>query len=585
VAQVTCVHARPLGKGGIRLATPSTVNVVLELAPKIAGRPTYPTVSVVIPAKNEAKNLPAVLPHIPLWVHEVILVDGNSTDDTVAVACRCLPDIRVVTQLGRGKGDALRAGFAAVTGEIIVMLDADGSSDPAEIPAFIGALLGGADFAKGSRFMQGGGSTDISIVRRLGNWGFTTLVRMLFGHRFSDLCYGYNAFWTRVVPQLALDRDGFEVETLMNIRALLVGLKVVEVASFESPRLNGESGLRTFSDGWRVLKIIGRERFSRRTRKRLEVVPVAARLSVRAPEPTPEVVILCGGRGSRLGPVTELLPKPLVKVAGRPILHHIMSHYAGHGFKRFTLCLGYGGDMIRDYFLNYRIRNHDFSLHLGDSAPRVIGRPAEALDWQVTCVETGYAAQTGARIYRAQRYVEGPYFLCTYGDGLANIDVGTLIRFHRQHGRIATLTAVPAPLSDSLGSRRFGELVIEDDDRVVKFMEKPDRPSSDASGYINGGFFVFNREIINYLSDDDSCVLERTALERLAADGELRAFKYDGFWQCMDTLEDRDNLDRLLSTRPSLPVEPNGASLPVEPNGPSLPIEPNGSLVPVGAGA
>ena len=547
---------------------------MLEVAPTIAEQSTYPAVSVVIPAKNEAKNLPAVLPRIPRWVHEVILVDGNSGDDTVAVARGCLPDIRVVPQSGRGKGDALRRGFAAVTGEIIVMLDADGSSDPAEIPAFVGALLGGADFAKGSRFMQGGGSTDISVVRRFGNWGFTTLVRLLFGHRFSDLCYGYNAFWTRVVPQLALDRDGFEVETLMNIRALLVGLKVVEVASFESPRLSGASGLRTFPDGWRVLKIIGRERFSLRVRKRFQIVQEAVRQSAEAaasilsvPEPTPEVVILCGGRGSRLGPVAELLPKPLVKVAGRPILHHIMGHYAGHGFKRFTLCLGYGGDMIRDYFLNYRIRNHDFSLHLGDGAPRMLGRPADALDWQVTCVETGYAAQTGARIYRAQRYVEGPYFLCTYGDGLANVDIRAVIAFHRRHGRIATLTAVRAPVSGSLGSGRFGELVIEDDDRVVTFTEKPDRPISNASGYINGGFFVFNREIINYLSDDDSCVLERTALERLAADGELRAFKWEGFWQCMDTLEDRDQLDRLLSSRPSLPVEPAG------------------SLVPVGAGA
>ena len=545
-----------------------------EVVSHLSGPSSYPPVSVVIPAKNEARNLPAVLPHIPRWVHEVILVDGNSTDDTVEVARRCLPDIRIVTQTGRGKGDALRRGFATVTGEIIVMLDADGSSDPAELPAFVGALLAGADFAKGSRFMQGGGSTDISIVRRLGNWAFTTLVRLLFGHRFSDLCYGYNAFWTRVLPQLALDRDGFEVETLMNIRALLVGLKVVEVASFESPRLSGQSGLRTFADGWRVLKIIGRERFSLRVRKRLQVVQQAIRQSAAAaasilsvPEPTPEVVILCGGRGSRLGPVTELLPKPLVKVAGRPILYHIMGHYAGHGFKRFTLCLGYGGDMIRDYFLNYRIRNHDFSLHLGEGAPRMLGRAADTLDWQVTCVETGYAAQTGARIYRAQTYVEGPYFLCTYGDGLANVDIPALIAFHRRHGRIATVTAVRAPSPGSLGSGRFGELVIGDDDRVMTFAEKPDRPIGDASGYINGGFFVFNREIINYLSDDDTCVLERTALERLAAEGELFAFKYDGFWQCMDTLEDRDYLDRRLSS------------------GPSLPVEPAGSLIPVGAGA
>jgi hypothetical protein len=285
--------------------------------------------------------------------------------------------------------------------------------------------------------MQGGGSADISILRRLGNWGFTMLVRSLFGHRFSDLCYGYNAFWTHVVPKLALDRPGFEVETLMNIRALLVRLNVVEVASFERARLSGASGLRTFPDGWRVLKIIAREWYWSIARKNWRT---AAAMAPRAVTVTsspgvaaafvPEVVILCGGQGTRLRPVTELLPKPLVKVAGRPMLHHIMAHYSQHGFKQFTLCLGYGGDMIRDYFLNYHRRNHDFSLDLGDGVSRLLGRPAEKLDWKVSCVETGYAAQTGARIRRVQPYIEGPYFLCTYGDGLANVDIHALTRGH-----------------------------------------------------------------------------------------------------------------------------------------------------------
>jgi glycosyltransferase involved in cell wall biosynthesis len=215
-------------------------------------------VSVVIPAKNEAKNLPHVLPRIPEWIDEVLLVDGNSTDGTRDVARRLLPAIRIVPQEGRGKGAALRSGFAAATGDIIVMLDADGSTDPAEIPAYVGPLLAGADFAKGSRFAQGGGTSDMSTVRRLGNWAFVKMVQACFGGRFTDLCYGYNAFWARVLPDLALDGDGFEIETIMNVRALQ-RLKVVEVPSFEADRVHGVSNLRTFPDGWRVVKAIGRE--------------------------------------------------------------------------------------------------------------------------------------------------------------------------------------------------------------------------------------------------------------------------------------------------------------------------------------
>lgn len=220
---------------------------------------TTPTVTVIVPAKNEARNLEHVLPRIPEWVDEVILVDGHSSDSTVAVAQYLLPSIKVVHQVGRGKGDALRAGFAAATSDIIVMLDADGSTDPAEIPAFVEALVGGADFVKGSRFAAGGGTADMSHLRRFGNWGFTTLVKVLFGGSFTDLCYGYNAFWRRTLPQLNLDGDGFEIETIMNVRALRTGLNVVEVPSFESERVYGESNLRTFPDGWRVLKAIGRE--------------------------------------------------------------------------------------------------------------------------------------------------------------------------------------------------------------------------------------------------------------------------------------------------------------------------------------
>ena len=523
--------------------------------------PLNPAVSVVIPAKNEAPNLPFVLSRVPNWVHEVILVDGNSTDDTVAVALECMPNIRIVKQSARGKGDALRTGFASATGDIIVMLDADGSTDPAEIPAFVGALLGGADFAKGSRFVEGGGSADITPLRRFGNWGLTTLVRLLFGHRFKDLCYGYNAFWARVVPDLALDLDGFEIETLMNLRAILLGLKVVEVASFESARLSGQSALRTLPDGWRVLKTIRRERFSPGVSNRLRdgmlrrAAATPAVTITPVPETDPEVVILCGGQGTRLnlGPVTELMPKPLVKVGGRPILEHIMNHYSKHGLNKFTLCLGYGGDVIRDYFLNYQFRHHNFSVHLTSGGVLMLDAPAEVPNWRVTCVETGYAAQTGARIYRAMKYLKSDYFLCTYGDGLSNVDVKALIDFHRRHGRIATLTAV-RPLVTGSSTGRFGELVLGEDDRVIRFAEKPDHPLGEASGYVNGGFFVFNREILRYLTDDDDCILERAPLERLAVEGELRAVRHDGFWRCVDTLEDRDNLEQLLT----LPIQSNG---------------------------
>lgn len=217
------------------------------------------TISLIIPAKNEAKNLPHVLPFIPQDVDEVILVDGKSTDGTVEVARSLRPDIRVVTQTGKGKGNALRAGFAAARGDIIVMIDADGSTDPREMPVFVSTLMAGADFVKGSRFMQGGGSADITSLRKFGNWGLTTLVKLMYGGNFTDLAYGYAAFWRRILPPLELDGEGFEIETMMNVRALRSGVRVAEVPSFEAERIHGQSNLNTFRDGWRVLKTIMRE--------------------------------------------------------------------------------------------------------------------------------------------------------------------------------------------------------------------------------------------------------------------------------------------------------------------------------------
>jgi glycosyltransferase involved in cell wall biosynthesis len=220
-----------------------------------------PKVSFVVPTLNEAKNLPWLLPRIPDWAHEVVIVDGRSTDDTVAVARSLRKDVKIVMEPKRGKGAALQAGFNAVTGDIIVMLDADGSMEPEEAIVFVGVLMAGADMVKGSRFLQGAGTDDMSLFRMLGNWGLTWAVRLLYGGSFSDLCYGYVAFWTKHVATLHCDCDGFEIETLINVRALKNRLKIVEVASFEAPRISGLSNLRALPDGWRVFKTILRERF------------------------------------------------------------------------------------------------------------------------------------------------------------------------------------------------------------------------------------------------------------------------------------------------------------------------------------
>jgi Glycosyl transferase family 2 len=222
-------------------------------------------VSVVVPAMNEAENIGVVLARLPKGLHEVILVDGNSRDETVEAARRACPQIRVLTQSGRGKGDAFRTGFAAVTGNLVVMLDADGSADPAEIPRFIEALEAGADFAKGSRFLPGGGSADITRLRSLGNSVLSGTANLLHGTHFTDLCYGYNAFWARCLPFIALDVPGFEVETLINLRIAGAGMKITEVPSYESDRLFGQSNLNTFRDGFRVLGTILGEARRRRS--------------------------------------------------------------------------------------------------------------------------------------------------------------------------------------------------------------------------------------------------------------------------------------------------------------------------------
>jgi hypothetical protein len=227
-------------------------------------------VSVVVPAINEALNIGHVLSRLPDDLHEVILVDGNSDDETVEAARHAYPEIRVLTQNGRGKGDALRTGFAAVTGNLVVMLDADGSADPAEIPRFVEALEAGADFAKGSRFLDDGGSDDITVLRRLGNTVLSGTANVLHGTRFTDLCYGYNAFWARCLPFISLDAPGFEVETLINLRIAASGMKITEVPSYEANRMSGHSNLNTFRDGSRVLGTILTEARRRRGIQRVD---------------------------------------------------------------------------------------------------------------------------------------------------------------------------------------------------------------------------------------------------------------------------------------------------------------------------
>jgi glycosyltransferase involved in cell wall biosynthesis len=218
------------------------------------------TVSVVIPTLNEVENLPGVFERIPPGISELIIVDGHSTDGTPERAQELWPGVRIVNQTGKGKGNALAAGFWAAQGDIVVMLDADGSTDPGEIPRFVAALLTGADFAKGTRFVTGGGSADITLIRRLGNRALAGMVNWIWKSDYSDLCYGYNAFWRRHLPDIVPDCAGFEVETLINIRAARSKLRIIEVPSFESDRQHGVSNLNVRRDGMRVLRTIIAER-------------------------------------------------------------------------------------------------------------------------------------------------------------------------------------------------------------------------------------------------------------------------------------------------------------------------------------
>ncbi|MEW6096206.1 MAG: glucose-1-phosphate cytidylyltransferase [bacterium] len=246
-----------------------------------------------------------------------------------------------------------------------------------------------------------------------------------------------------------------------------------------------------------------------------------------------KVVILCGGMGTRLREETEIRPKPLVEVGDRPILWHIMKIYSYYGFNDFILCVGYKGEMIKNYFYNYEVLNNDFTIELGNSKNIEIYSNHKEKGWRVTVADTGATALKGARIKKIEKYVDGDFFMLTYGDGVANINLQELLSFHKSHGCIGTVTGV-RPIS------RFGELIVKEN-RVMSFTEKPQV----SSGVINGGFFVFNRKIFNYLSTDDNCDFEIGPLEQLAKEGELMVYEFKGEWECMDTFRDTQYLNKL----------------------------------------
>jgi glucose-1-phosphate cytidylyltransferase len=246
-----------------------------------------------------------------------------------------------------------------------------------------------------------------------------------------------------------------------------------------------------------------------------------------------QVVILCGGLGTRIREVDADLPKPMIPIGGRPILWHIMKGYAEHGYNDFVLCLGYKSWHIKRFFVDYHLAHSDFTVDLKDQGNVEIYASSSQEDWRVTLVETGLSSMTGCRVKRIERYITGDHFMLTYGDGVANVDIPALVDFHLEQGRIGTVTAVQPP-------GRFGEIELNGTE-VSQFAEKPPQ----TQGSINGGFFVFHREMFNLLSNDPSLVLENEPLARLAQAGELSAYRHEGFWHPMDNSRDYKHLNDL----------------------------------------
>lgn len=249
------------------------------------------------------------------------------------------------------------------------------------------------------------------------------------------------------------------------------------------------------------------------------------------------VVILCGGRGTRLSEETIKMPKPLVEIGNMPILWHIMKIYSYYGVNRFILALGYKGELIKQYFYNYKITGVDFSLKLNPEHDiEYLNHPDEK-DWEIVFVDTGKETLKGGRIKRVEKYIKNNLFHLTYGDGVGDVNLNKLVKFHESHNCIGTVTAVRPP-------SRFGELNLDEDNTVLGLEEKPQM----GRGFINGGFFVFDKKMLSYLTEDEYCDFEFGPLQQIAKDGQLIAFKHDGFWQCMDNIRERDYLDRLANT-------------------------------------
>lgn len=248
-----------------------------------------------------------------------------------------------------------------------------------------------------------------------------------------------------------------------------------------------------------------------------------------------KVVLLAGGYGTRISEESDKKPKPMIEIGGKPILWHIMKLYSSYGFNDFVICLGYKGYVIKEYFANYFLHMSDVTIDMSDNSMTVHNQTAEP--WKVTLVDTGLNTMTGGRLKRVQQYIGNEQFMMTYGDGVSNVDIESLLKFHNKHGKIGTMTAVQP-------AGRFGALELDKSDKVLAFKEKPKGDGS----WINGGFFVFNHEIFDYIDGDDT-IFERKPLESISNKGELFVFKHDGFWQPMDTLREKNMLENLWESK------------------------------------